>query len=174
MCCQCPSLLLRCKASKHASVNLLRIIVITSGAARECGDCGPGNQLLMLLLSVVSSVACFCRWTSPTITLSHSNIEQGLLRGCLPPPGCCSQAAICLREDIFQVETLWGVFETGETGQFWYVSVLLGTERGECLRVHVRGDPLRMEHYLGNVLQVSSSAGLRWALWRKFKEVSAI
>lgn len=29
----------------------------------------------------------------------------------------------------------------GETGQFWYVSVLLGTERKECLRAHGRGDP---------------------------------
>lgn len=51
VCCQCWSLLLRCMAGRHASlklVDLRRIIVITSGAGRGCGDCGPGNQPVML------------------------------------------------------------------------------------------------------------------------------
>lgn len=64
--------------------------------------------------------------------------------------------------------------ETCETGQLWHVGVLLTTENAGCLHLHVYGDPLRVQHYLGNVLQVSSSARSLWALWREFKEVSAI
>lgn len=51
--------------------------------------------------------------------------------------------------------------ETCETGQLWHVGVLFTTENMGYLHVHVYGDPSRVQHYLGNVLQVSSSAGSR-------------
>lgn len=43
-----------------------------------------------LLLWTVSSVACFCKKSSPTFTFSHSNIVHELLCCCLRPPSCCN------------------------------------------------------------------------------------